>query len=439
MQQGIHIKGYGDFPMRDRADIDGPGLQRALAASHGVRQSVRCLCCAGTGHLISMEVIKLTYQGRTAIGLGPVTSAEPRYRVDRVHISDQHHPACIFRLPNDDLDHERPVPSSLMFAQGNVMPTAVGVGLGRNGRGSMRFTSFARALMSKGYTFAWSGANLTVHSFGELRNPSALEVLEAIDDAIRNTPLRDVDDAYLGAEKNGSGLVFGLWEARLPEGQFQTASFDVPVLLAGYRQRRLDNFYALIPPGLLDKLGRSVQIGHNHVEPPYLFFAVIEPDWRIQKMCIQPVYFDGEFMVFVESTLERRHFAYLVRQGAKFFRALDSMRDYEEMPKRLQIISLDRGEQWPYCPDVIIYDETESSIEEWRGFAKGRIPDYDELMSRKADEYPLFIGDRAPVKYVERDPGFLAGVDHAGTCPRHALPPLRRGVVTQALPEMVLV
>ena len=436
MSQGIYVRmEKGElrfFPMRDRADVGDPDLQRALPFCRHHRGTVCCACCEEMGQLIPMDVVKVA------------TPAPPPgivCRVDRVSIADPHHPACIFRLPDDDMAYEPPVPSSLMFLERGPMPSAAGVGLGRGGRGSMRFVSFARALMSAGYTRVWVSANEAAPSFREFRNPSALEILEAIDGAIRGIPLRDARDAYQGAEMEGAGFVFGLCEAALPAGPFPESGPDVPLLLAGFRQGGLDNFYARAPAQLIEKLRRSVQVGRQHVSPPYLFFAVIEPDWKIRKLCIQPVHFDGIYLVFAESGLERRYFACLLGEGAAFYRELDSMRDYEAMPPHLQVIALQPGEHWPFCPDAIIYGEPTSRIEELRGFKKGKFRDYDDLLERKGTDYPKFVGSRASVDYRERDESSLGESETPTDGPESGsgLPRLRRGLVAQELPRLLRV
>jgi len=155
--------------------------------------------------------------------------------------------------------------------------------------------------------------------------------------------------------------------------------------------------------------------------------AVVEPDGRLRRLALTPVYFDGFDLAFARSGNERRFIRKLLELRFIFYKPLYCMREYERLPAAVQAGNSPPVGPWPYTPDAIVLTPKMDYVAELRGYDLGKFPKYDELMERKGRDYRLFLAHTG-LGYTERHFQLYADVDWRQPRDLPGRQPMPRGV-----------
>jgi hypothetical protein len=275
-----------------------------------------------------------------------------------------------------------------------------------------RWTSFiryARKAWSSGYTKAWASENASARSNVDLRNPSARSIASAIVTLFEGTKLAEGQNGYLTARRLGLELQVGIaeWDLRLWLQGAPKVERSVPLHAWAFRDDCLSSCRFWASTSLLAELADSVRLFKSLIAPPYLYAAVLEPENRIRKVAITPVFWDDHEFAFVDSTAERSLFRLLLDRGRVYYRGLDTLRDYElQVPRRQQIGPLPEDAHWPCLPDALVYGSKKNWVIECRGFGSDReafraYHEHFELKSRVLRK--LLGGTNAEFREVDAD------------------------------------
>lgn len=381
MHQGLYIN-YRYFPMRSRADVGDPELQRALQEFHGDSHRVQCACGFEAGADLPME----------AICQRTPRAGQHRYRVDRRSTTDPHHSNCIFRR-NTDRDQcavHNPTAGLFLLPRLVKYECILQQSAAAGGRWT-GFTQYARRLWSVGYTRAFVETNREARSPLEVRNPCAEDILLGIEAETRNWKFSGGLDGFSVAESMGLSLVNGVadWDLRDWVGG-ETSTLDTLVHAWVAKRGRLFSSRFIAPVRLLSAAADSVMVFGNPLKAPFLFQAVVENGNRLRFLVLKTVLYDGYDLVFSDSAGEAGFYRQLLNSGRSFYRALDSLADYERMvPAAAKICALPAGAVWPCNPDCLVYGDKLNEVVECRGFTEGdgrvRHRVYHERFDRKAD------------------------------------------------------
>jgi hypothetical protein len=411
---GLIIEGCGEFALRERRDLrECVAVQAALATAHGPpRRGVYCLCRYHEGIKLAMYVFQrgLFYVGRNAI-------------------ADDHAKDCIFRRPGDGLVRHEAPPASTIFDPPSLTaerPVAGDADF-RSGNAGDRYLDFAGYValaFSRGYTSAWAWAN---RDRSARLNPTAAAIFAGIQTVLTELPFRDAANGEAAAHLVGARLVFGLIEGDLPDAPASVAAGLLPFPAAIYERGQLAAWLGWATPEVVAAARQCVQIYRQHVAPPYLMLAVVEPDGRLRRLALTPVYFDGFDLAFARSGNERRFIRKLLGKRFIFYKPLYCMREYERLQSAVQAGNSPPAGPWPYTPDAIVLTPGKDYVAELRGFDLGEDPGYDELMKRKGRDYPTFLKNTG-LGYTERHFRLYADVDWRQPRDLPGRQPMPRGV-----------
>jgi hypothetical protein len=202
---------------------------------------------------------------------------------------------------------------------------------------------------------------------------------------------------YEGARCSGGGLVFGVLDEALPEWveteekeEAVPKDFPVPLRLGGYSGGKIAYFGCTASAGQISALRKSVSIFGKTIRPPYLFMAVLEPDWSVRRLTLKPVYLDGPNFSFVDSRAEESFYSGLIAAGIPFYRALDRMEDFTALAASVPLFDVAAGRTWPYCCDGLQFMPEYAVVSELRGFRPGSNQMYDKLFDLKGAAWPQF-------------------------------------------------
>lgn len=313
--------------VEDRHDLDA--VQDLLLRCRGSRGSVRCACCGRDDIWLVLDVFVRKQQGESVPESGAVEERRAYLRRARRH--DCHHPACIWRLP-DGPSHPTEIndvrPSPAMFGPPETEITGDvwsddDADFERVRRQTITFHRLASRAIANGIVAAWR-QSIALHG-SRVTAPDAGLLARGVDCGLRHQLCTDNTNVEEAAARCGVRLAHGII---LDEHSFRTElrprHIDTPLLayevLRSFEAVRLQATKFLVPPSVLELALSSVRTFRSHVTPPYYYFAVVQPDNRVRRLVICPVFFDMQHLIWVDSGLERACVADLLKRAECFLK-----------------------------------------------------------------------------------------------------------------------
>lgn len=376
------------LPLSDRGDLKSPVVQEMLARNHHTN-NLRCAC----GFLDGKETI-----------------LEPRklsggFTVARENISE-HHAECFLRRGADVLDTEilrstdifAPIKPAI-FLKKKPSQNEAGDQEQDNGTEYDTFSKYARRVFSHALAESFLTRN---RGTPQLSNSSAIDVLTAVDQSIRNFKLTDRanEDGYDATQRIGCRLRFGLvYDPVVVERHaidfFRVHWFD-PI-----ESKFSIGLVAVEAEAMIETL-RHLVIFDNHRAPPYFLIAVEKPNGRLQRAYLHQVCVAAGHLISAASGIEIAYCSHVIKEGGIVVSVLKK----EDFSRVLAAhgFQLPLGEQWRFRPDFLAFtqrnDQLTLHIREVRGFKLGKFPFYDACLKEKETYYlSLFHG----VRYKEID------------------------------------
>jgi len=241
-----------------------------------------------------------------------------------------------------------------------------------------------------------------------LINPKPQLVLTHIDRAIQSFGAGAVTDGYAAAREAGGRLRFGFVLDGFSRTLQETTSFSVWWWENGSFALGLVRANEMVLGSALEAL----KVFGAVRGPPYFVVGVQTDSGWLQRVFFHQVFIDENHLIFTESDIESRIVMQIVDVGCVVLKPMRKP-DLHRALVHLGLVTAS-SQEWLYRPDVVAVQQNDRRkrlhIREIRGFTRGKILNYDQLMIRK-DPYFRQICSAVPGwTYKEID-----GTDFSGT------------------------
>jgi hypothetical protein len=337
-----------DFiPLQARSEVFTQPVQALLGDLHH-RAGISCGCRFPHLAGLPLEVIK---------------QPDGRYRLDRRSITDPHHEDCVFRLPEDF--EAQPPAADLVFEVS-----------GRREASAPAFRHVARHLLSASHSilFARSLAD-------PAHRPSVAEFLAEIGRRAQGVQAYPFYSLQAAAAERGLALTFGFL---CPPPDHVPDDTVAPMVFEAWSQAKGAMTAMLVPVGdwaWVDAWASLRMLGRC-CAGPYFYVAATDRTGLVVKLALLPIYLDAVNVVPVDSHTERKRVSQLVETGALLYKPV-RMDHYREVVRRVGRRLGVTMTIPQFRADFIYLQGGTMVVEEVRGFAPGRLLDYDVHFDRK--------------------------------------------------------
>lgn len=364
-------------PLESRDDLSRPEIQRLLGRNHHTG-NLYCGCAIELGRDLVLEPRKLS----------------TGFTLARENI-DGHHPDC-FLCRTTDKSERKYSRSTAIFDLLQSAPPQVFLGFDKvddEFREPVSFDTFSiycRRVFSKALADAFLAENPSPDA--PQHNPSARDVLRAVDRSVYDFKFSDDSNGYEVARQKQCRLRFGLVFDDFLVGE-KGASFNV----FWFDPARSAFSLGLVTghEAAMSEAISSLVIFDNHRAPPYFAMAVQASDGRLTRLYLHQVYVSKTHLVSTASSTENIAGHDIITAGG----IVISVVRKEDFTRVLEYygLKIPDGGIWLYRPDFLAFYRHKGkwilNIREVRGFKKCTFKSYDLNLEAKETYYKnLFPG-----------------------------------------------
>ncbi|HTH46790.1 MAG TPA: hypothetical protein VMB21_04715 [Candidatus Limnocylindria bacterium] len=334
--------------LQARSEVFAPAVQAILIGLHR-RDGIICGCRFPEPVRLQLEVVK---------------QPDGRFRLDRRSVADLHRDDCIFRLA-EDFEAQPPRPELVFDLTGQREASAPA------------FRHVARHVLSAAHSSIFA-RSLAVPA----RGSTVAEFLAEIEHRAQRAHAYPFYSLQAAAAERGLALSFGF----LCSPPDHAPADAVVSLVFETWSEVIRGMTAMIVPvdgQVWEDAMASLRVLGRYCVGPYFFVAAINQAGLVVKLALFPIYLDAGQVIPVDSHTERKRVAQLVGAGISPYKAvrLDHLREMVKRAGRALGVALPVLQ---FRADFVYLDGRILVVEEVRGFAPGRLADYDAHFDQKA-------------------------------------------------------
>jgi len=336
MENGIIDKLLGLYtPLSSRLDIKSAHVQCILHRNHHSR-NLFCACSASQGKELLLEPRRL----------------RNGYTIARDDISE-HASFCFLKK---DYDHFwfKLVRASEIFCTAAIWD-GWGTSMADAGSNEVNlgprtqfdtFQTFARGVFSRALSEAFVSTN---RYSGPLLNPTALEVLCEVDQAVKFFQFEGAINGYEAARKYGGVLRFGLVFDPIESSGIALDAFSVYWFTPQFRSFALGLVAGSV--SAMKETINTLKILKNHRTSPYFIIAVQDADGRLNRVYLHQVLVAQSHLVSVDSKTESFFGEDIIKCGFAVISVLREA-DFSRVLGSFGF-ALPGGARWKFRPDFL--------------------------------------------------------------------------------------